>query len=49
MVSGGVVEWLRHSVSNHARSTRVGSNAVVRAPNHKPTVKSAVHPSKVGK
>ena len=26
---GGVVEWLRHSVSNHARSARVGSNPVV--------------------
>ena len=26
---GGVAEWLRRSVSNHARSTRVGSNPVV--------------------
>ena len=25
-LSGGVAEWLRCSVSNHARSTRVGSN-----------------------
>ena len=46
---GGVAEWLRRSVSNHARSTRVGSNPVVGTTNHKPTVNSAVHPFEVGK
>ena len=46
---GGVAEWLMRSVSNHARSTRVGSNPVVGTTNHKPTVNSTVHPSKVGK
>ena len=44
-----MAEWLRRSVSNHARSTRVGSNPVVGTINHKPTVNSAVHPSEVGK
>ena len=42
--SGGVAEWLRRRVSNHARSTRVGSNPVVGTTNHKPTVNSAVYP-----
>ena len=46
---GGVAEWLRRSVSNHARSTRVGSKPVVGAINLKPIVNSAVHPSVVGK
>ena len=46
---GGVVKWLRRSVSDHARSTRVGSNPVVGTINHKRTVNSAVHPSEVGK
>ena len=45
----GVAEWLRHSVSNHARSTRVGSNPVVGSTSHKPTVNSTAHPSEVGK
>ena len=45
---GGVAEWLRRSVSNHARSTRVGSNPVVGTTTHKPKVNSAVHPSEVG-
>ena len=44
-----VAKWLRRSVSNHARSTRVGSNPVIGTTNHKPTVNSAVHPSEVGK
>ena len=44
---GGVAEWLRLSASNHARSTRVGSNPVVGTTNHKPTVNSAVHPSEM--
>ena len=47
--SGGVAEWLRRSVSNHAKSTRVGPNPVVGTTNHKPTVNSAVHPSEAGK
>ena len=34
---GGVAELLRRSVSNLARSTRVGSNPVVETTNHKPT------------
>ena len=38
MTNGGMAEWLRRRVSNHARST-----------NHRPTVNSAVHPSEVGK
>ena len=46
---GGVAEWLRRSASNHARSTRVGSNPVVGTIYHKPTVNSAVHSSEVGK
>ena len=46
---GGVADWLRCRVSNHARSTRVGSNPVVGTTNHNPTVNSAVHPSEVGK
>ena len=46
---GGLAEWLRHSVSDHARSTRVGLNPIVGTTNHKPAVNSAVHPSKVGK
>ena len=46
---GGVAEWLRCSVSKHARSTRVGSNPFFGTTNHKPTVNSAVHPSEVGK
>ena len=44
-----VAEWLRRGVSNHVRSTRVGSNPVVGTTNHKPTVNSAVHPSEVDK
>ena len=48
-ITGGVAEWLRRRVSNHARSTRVGSNPVVGATNHNPPVNSAVHPSEVGK
>ena len=48
-LSGGVAEWLRRSVSNHVRSTRMGSNPVVGTTNHKPTVNSVVHPSEVGK
>ena len=44
-----MAEWLWRSVSNHARSIRVGSNPVVGTANHKPTVNSAVHPSEVGK
>ena len=47
--NSGVAEWLRHSVSNIVRSTRVGSNPVVGTTNHKPTVNSVVHPSAVGK
>ena len=31
------------SLSNHARSTCVGSNPVVGTTNHKPTANSAVH------
>ena len=46
---GGVAEWLRRSVSNHARFARVGSNPVVGTTNHNPTANSAVHPSEVGK
>ena len=49
IVFGGVAEWLTRSVSNHTRSTRVGSNPVVGATGHKPTVNSAVHPSEVVK
>ena len=45
----GVAERLRRCVLNHARSTCVGSNPAVRAINHKPSVNSAVHPSKVRK
>ena len=48
-IRGGVAEWLRRSVWNHARSTRVGSNPVVGITNHKPTANSGVHPSEVGK
>ena len=48
-LDGGVAEWLRCSVSNHARCTRVGSNPFVGTTNHKPTANSAVHPSEVGK
>ena len=44
---GGVAEWLRRSVSNQVRSTRVGSNPVVGATNHKPTVNSAIQPPEV--
>ena len=41
-------EWLRCSVSDHARSTRVGSDPIVEITNHKPTVNSAViHPRSV--
>ena len=47
--SGVVAEWLRRSVANHARSTRVGSNPVVGATSQKPTFNSAVHASEVGK
>ena len=47
-IYGGVAEWLWRSISNHARSTRVGSNPVVSSSNHKPTVNPAVHPSEVG-
>ena len=39
---------VKASCSNHARSTRVGSNPVVGATDHKPTANSAVHPSEVG-
>ena len=49
MLKPSVAEWLRRSVSNHARSTRVGSNPVVGTINHKPIDNSAVHPSDVGK
>ena len=35
---GGVAKWLRCSVSNLVRSTRVGSNPVVGTTNHMPTV-----------
>ena len=45
---GGVAEWLRHSVTNHARSARVGSDLVVGTTNHKLTVNSAAHPPEVG-
>ena len=38
--NGGVAEWLRRSVSNHAGSTRVGSNPVVGTTSHKPTANS---------
>ena len=31
-----MAEWLRRSVSNHARSTRVGSNPVVGATSQQP-------------
>ena len=48
-IGDDVAEWLRRSVSDHTRSTRVGSNPVVRTTNRKPTVNSAVHPSEVGK
>ena len=46
---GGGSEWLRRSVSNHARFSRVGSNPVIGTTNDKPTANSAVHPSEVGK
>ena len=46
---GGVVEWLRRSVSNLVGSACVGSNPIVGATNHKPTAYSAVHPSEAGK
>ena len=46
-VSGGVAEWLRRSVSKHARYTRVGSSPVIGTTNHKLTVNSAVHPPEV--
>ena len=36
--NGGVAEWLRHRVSNHTSSTRLGSNPVVGTTTHKPTV-----------
>ena len=49
IIYGGVAEWLRCSVSNHAKSTHVGLNPVVGTTNHKLTVNSAVHPSEVGK
>ena len=45
----GVAEWLRHSVSNLVRSSRMGLNPIVGATNHRPTVTSSVHPSEVGK
>ena len=44
-----VAEWLRHGASNHARSTRAGSNPFVGTTNQKLKVNSAVHPSEVGK
>ena len=46
---GGAVEWLRRSNLNLVRSTRVGLNPVVGAPNHNLTANWAVHPFKVGK
>ena len=46
---GGVAEWLRLNVLNHARSNRVGFNPVVGTINNRPTVNSAVHPPEVGK
>ena len=47
-LNGGVAK-LRRSVSNHARSTGVGSNPVLGTTSRKPTVNSAAHPSEVGK
>ena len=44
-----MVKWLWRSVSNFAKSTRVGSNPVVGTTNHESTVNSAVHPSEVDK
>ena len=41
-----MAEWLGRRVSNHATSTRVGSNPVVGTTNDKPTVNSAVYPSR---
>ena len=46
--SGGMAEWLRRSVSNLVKSTRMGSNPIVGTTNHKPISSSAVHPSDVG-
>ena len=40
VINGSVAKWLRCSVSNLP---------VLGTTNHKPTVKPAVHPSKVGK
>ena len=37
-----MAKWLRCSISNHVRSTRVGSNPVVGATNHKPTVNTLI-------
>ena len=47
-ITGGVAEWLRRSVSNHATSTRVGLNPLVGIINHKPTANSGAHPSEAG-
>ena len=44
-----LVKWLRRRVSNHTKSTSVGSNPVVGTTNHKPTVNSAVNRSQIGK
>ena len=44
-----MADWLRHSVSNLARSTRLGSNPVVGTAKHKPSANSSVHPSEPSK
>ena len=43
-----MAEWLRCSVSSHARSIGMGSNPVPGTFNHKPTANLAIRPSKVG-
>ena len=40
-LNGGVIEWLRHSISNLVRSTCVGSNPVIGITNHRPTANTA--------
>ena len=49
--NGGAAEWLRRSVSNHAKSIRVDLDPSSKplTNSHKPAVNSAIHPSDVGK
>ena len=42
-----VAEWLRRSVSNHVRSTRVGSNPVVGNTTSQQSTQLSIHPKSI--